>query len=51
MDGDPVMTDSLAHVISWKGQMSLSQLQGRKIQIRFHLRDTDLYAFQFSPPE
>ena len=51
MDCDPVMTDSLAHVISWKGQTSLSQLQGRKIQIRFHLRDTDLYAFQFSPPE
>jgi len=51
MDCDPVMTDSLAHVISWKGQTSLSQLQGRKIQIRFHLRDSDLYAFQFSPPE
>ncbi len=48
-DCDPVITDSLNHVISWKGQGSLSQLQERQIQIRFHLRDADLYAFQFIP--
>ena len=44
-----MITDSLNHVISWKGQGSLSQLQERQIQIRFHLRDADLYAFQFIP--
>ena len=48
-DCDPVVTDSLNHVINWKGQASLSQLRERQVQIRFHLRDTDLYAFQFVP--
>ena len=50
-DCDPVITDSLAHVISWNGQTSLNQLQGRMVRIRFYLEDADLYAFQFAPAE
>ena len=46
-NSDPVKTDAQNHVIRWKGNPSLDQLQGQPIRIRFHLRDADLYAFQF----
>ena len=43
----PVSGDSLRHAITWGNGPDL--VPGRKagFRIRFHLRDTDLYAFQF----
>ena len=40
--------DAIAHTVSWKGG-DLSALAGKPVQLRFELKDTDLYALQFQP--
>ena len=37
-------TDSVRHSLIWKGQPDLHQLQGRPLQIRFHLRSARLFS-------
>ena len=42
-------TDDLARVVSWKNGSDVSSLAGKPIRLRFHLKDADLYALQFTP--
>ena len=37
--------DSLRRRLSWNGRDSLGQLLGRKIRLRFHLRNASLYSY------
>lgn len=46
-DCDEVMTNSVRHVVTWKGTSDVSKLAGRPIRLRFEMRSTKLYAFQF----
>lgn len=57
-DGNPIpgytLDDSveqigneLNRVVSWKGGQSVSKLAGKPIRLRLHVKDADLFAFQF----
>jgi hypothetical protein len=39
--------NEISRVVRWRGRSDLSALAGRTVRVRFVLRDTDLYAFQF----
>ncbi len=47
-DSDEVHTaNEINRTIAWNGESSLAPLKGRVVQLRFVMRDADLYAFQF----
>ena len=48
-DCQELNTDDLARVVSWKAGADVSALAGKPIRLRFHLKDADLYALQFTP--
>jgi hypothetical protein len=39
--------NTINRVVSWQGRTDVSALAGRTVRLRFVMRDTDLYAFQF----
>jgi hypothetical protein len=39
--------NTINRVASWQGRTDVSALAGRTVRLRFVMRDTDLYAFQF----
>ena len=41
----PIKTDSVRHVLSWKGQKDSHLIQARPIKLRFYLRKAKLYSF------
>ena len=41
--------DSLDHSFNWKERSDLTPLAGRTVQLRFHLKRTKVFSFQFSP--
>ena len=43
----PIRTDGIRHMIRWDRAIQLDSLQGRAVRLRFHIRDSDLYAFWF----
>ena len=45
-DCTPIKTDSVRHVIAWKGNPDCHLLQARPIKLRFHLRNAKLYSFE-----
>jgi hypothetical protein len=45
---DPISTDSLEQVVSWRGNSDLSALAGQDIRLEFSLRLSVLYTWQFS---
>lgn len=45
-DCAPITTDSVRHVVTWKGDPDCHLLQGRPIKLRFHLKNTQLYSFE-----
>ena len=45
-DCAPITTDSVRHVVTWKGHKDCHLLQGRPIRLRFHLKRAKLYAFE-----
>jgi len=47
-DCDPIKTDSIRWVVSWKGNRSLTQLAGKPVCLKFEMQDAKLYALQFS---
>ncbi|MCE9603849.1 MAG: HEAT repeat domain-containing protein [Planctomycetia bacterium] len=47
-DCDPFIGDALRHVVSWRGKSDLSGWAGKAMQVRFRLRNGDLYAMQFT---
>ncbi len=40
----PLTSDAISHKLAWKGHRDLHQLQGRPIQLRFHLKNAKLYS-------
>ncbi len=45
-DCKPITTDSVRHVVTWKGEPDCHRLQARPIRLRFHLKNAKLYAFE-----
>ena len=43
----PLMGDSVRHVVRWHDQPDLRQTDGQPVRLAFHLQDAELYAFQF----
>ena len=41
--------DEVAYVVTWKSQSDLTKLVGQPIQLRFVMKDADLYSLQFRP--
>ncbi|MSR59092.1 MAG: hypothetical protein EXS05_15850 [Planctomycetaceae bacterium] len=41
----PITTDSVRHVLKWQDNADCHLLQGRPIRLRFHLKNSKLYAF------
>ena len=48
-DSDRITGNHLCVAASWGGESDLSALAGRAIRLRILMRDSKLYAFQFSP--
>ena len=42
----PITTDSVRHVMTWKGNQDCHLLQGRPIKLHFHLKNAKLYSFE-----
>ncbi|MCO6458583.1 MAG: hypothetical protein J5I93_25025 [Pirellulaceae bacterium] len=48
LDDCPAMFgDQLDRPVTWKAGSDLAKLAGKPVRLRFHLRDADLYAYQF----
>jgi len=39
--------NTINRIVSWQGRSDVSELAGRAVRLRFVMRDTDLFAFQF----
>ena len=50
-DCPEIYGDALDQEILWRSTGTLKSLAGRKVQLRFYLRDADLYAFRFTSGE
>jgi len=46
IDCAPITTDSVRHVVTWKGNKDCHLLQGQPIKLRFHLKNAKLYSFE-----
>ena len=46
-DCEELFDDTLDRRVHWKPKTDLSPLIGQSVQVRFVLRDADLYSFQF----
>ncbi|MFN0195465.1 MAG: hypothetical protein ACKVT0_01865, partial [Planctomycetaceae bacterium] len=44
-DCDPITSDGVHHLASWKGNADCHLLQARPIRLRFHLQKAKLYSF------
>ena len=39
--------DQVERVVSWKAGNDLSKLAGKKVRLKFQMKDADLYSFRF----
>ncbi len=39
--------DAIAQVVTWKDKKNLSELKGKSVKVRFHLKNADLYSLRF----
>ena len=46
-DWVPLAGDHLASRVGWKGQRDLARLSGMPIQLRFVIRDAELFSLRF----
>lgn len=46
-DAEELIGDTTSQVVAWNGGEQIKSLAGQAIRLRFHLRDADLYSFQF----
>ena len=46
-DCDEVITNAVAHDVTWQGNPDVSALAGQPVRLRFEMRSAKLYAFQF----
>jgi len=47
-DCDPIATDSVRQVVTWKGSSDVSALAGQVVRLRFEMKNAKLYSFQFA---
>jgi hypothetical protein len=47
-DCDPIRTDSVRQVVTWKGDPDVGNLAGKVVRLRFEMQNAKLYAFQFT---
>lgn len=47
-DCDAFTGDETSHVVTWNGSPSVGTLAGQPVQLRFNLRNTALYALEFT---
>ena len=45
----PLPADTLNHTVAWKAGADISSLKGRRIRLRFDIKQADVYAYQFQP--
>ena len=48
---EPIRTDSTMQRVTWKGAKDLSELAGKAVRFRFHLKRGRLYSFWVSSDE
>jgi hypothetical protein len=46
-DCDPIIGNAIARRVTWRGQSDVGALARRPVRLRFAMRSTKLYAFQF----
>ena len=44
---DPIRTDSVRQVVTWKGDPGVGNLAGQVVRLRFEIKNAKLYSFQF----
>ena len=50
LDCEELNANSVRKLVKWGRKSDVSSLAGRPIRLRFRMRSTKLYAFQFQPP-
>jgi hypothetical protein len=48
---EPIRGDSTIQPVTWKGAKDLSELAGKTVRFRFHVKKGSLYSFWVSPDE
>ena len=48
-DCDAVRGNTTARTVTWNGDEDCGRAAGHDVRLRFHMRSTRLYAFQFTP--
>ena len=46
-DCDPIKSNSVRQVVSWKGKSDVSALASQAVRLRFEMQNAKLYSFQF----
>ncbi|MBM3935140.1 MAG: hypothetical protein FJ319_12725 [SAR202 cluster bacterium] len=46
-DCDAFTGDAVDHTVTWRDNFDVSRLAGQTVRLRFHLRNAEIYAFQF----
>jgi len=46
-DCDPLTTDAIHHVVTWKGKSNVTLIAGNDVRLKFAMKNASLYAFQF----
>ena len=44
---EPVAGDNLRHIVTWKAGNNVASLAGRRLVLRFEIKDAELFAFAF----
>ena len=47
MECQPMTGDRVRHVVTWKARANCHPLQARPIQLRFHIKNAQLFGFEF----
>lgn len=46
-NADPIVTDGVGHLVTWRGASGVGSLAGTPIRLRFVMKDASLFAFRF----
>ena len=46
-DCEAILKDDVRHVVHWGGKSDISNLEGKAVQLRFHMKGSSLYSFVF----
>ena len=46
-DCEDIMTNDVAHVVTWRGLSDIGGQAGKTVRLRFEMRSAKLFAFQF----